>query len=353
VDLELAGTVTMITGGTDGLGLALAQHLVAEGGAVAICGRDAARLAAAAEGLESAGADVLARQADVEQATEIQGFVDAVADRWGRIDGVVHNAGRSAAGKLEETDDALWEGDLQLKLMGAVRLTRMALPHLRQRGGSAVFTLAMAAKAPGAGSAPSSVSRAAGMALMKALSKELAPDGIRVNAILIGLIESGQWVRGAAAAGVALPEYYARLAAGAGIPLGRVGRSAEFADLASFLLSARSSYLTGTAINLDGGLSPAGLLSSVVTLHGGGVTVARRRQRDGVAVDPVQSGHRVDMGPTVTTPFLLSRFAGRRGVLGHHEDHLVVLAHAVGGQLAPEKRGVEMHQRSVATTKEG
>ena len=168
----------------------------------------------------------------------------------------MHNAGRSAAGKLEETDDALWEGDLQLKLMGAVRLTRMALPHLRQRGGSAVFTLAMAAKAPGAGSAPSSVSRAAGMALTKALSKELAPDGIRVNAILIGLIESGQWVRGAAAAGVALPEYYARLAAGAGIPLGRIGRSEEFADLASFLLSARSSYLTGTAINLDGGLSP-------------------------------------------------------------------------------------------------
>jgi NAD(P)-dependent dehydrogenase (short-subunit alcohol dehydrogenase family) len=136
VDLELAGTVTMITGGTDGLGLALAQHLVAEGGAVAICGRDAGRLAAAAEGLESAGGDVLARQADVEQGTEIQGFVDAVAARWGRIDGVVHNAGRSAAGKLEETDDALWEGDLQLKLMGAVRLTRMALPHLRQRGGS-------------------------------------------------------------------------------------------------------------------------------------------------------------------------------------------------------------------------
>jgi NAD(P)-dependent dehydrogenase (short-subunit alcohol dehydrogenase family) len=142
-------------------------------------------------------------------------------------------------------------------LMGAVRLTRMALPLLRAGGGSALFTLAMAAKAPGAGSAPSSVSRAAGMALMKALSKELAPDGIRVNAILIGLIESGQWVRSAAAAGVPLLDFYQRMAAGAGIPLGRLGRSEEFADLASFLLSARSSYLTGTAINLDGGLSPA------------------------------------------------------------------------------------------------
>lgn len=256
MDLELTGTVTMITGGTDGLGLALARRLVAEGGSVAICGRDEGRLDAAAGSLESAGGDVLARRADVEQASQIQGFVDAVAARWGRIDGVVHNAGRSAAGKLEDTDDAVWEADLGLKLMGAVRLTRMALPYLRERGGSALFTLAMAAKAPGPGSAPSSVSRAAGMALMKALSKELAPDGIRVNAILIGLIESGQWVRGAAAAGVPVAEYYQRLAQGAGIPLGRIGRSEEFADLASFLLSARASYLTGTAINLDGGLSP-------------------------------------------------------------------------------------------------
>jgi NAD(P)-dependent dehydrogenase (short-subunit alcohol dehydrogenase family) len=257
MDLELAGTVTMITGGTDGLGLALAERLVAEGGAVAVCGRDEARLAAAAAGLTAAGGDVLAVRADVEHAGEIETFVNAVVERWGRIDGVVHNAGRSAAGRLEDTDDAVWLGDLELKLMGAVRVTRMALPYLRERGGSALFTLAMAAKAPGAGSAPSSVSRAAGMALMKALSKELAPDGIRVNAILIGLIESGQWVRSAEAAGVPLPEYYKRLADGSGVPLGRIGRADEFADLAAYLLSARASYLTGTAINLDGGLSPA------------------------------------------------------------------------------------------------
>jgi NAD(P)-dependent dehydrogenase (short-subunit alcohol dehydrogenase family) len=94
------------------------------------------------------------------------------------------------------------------------------------------------------------------MALMKALSKELAPDGIRVNAVLIGLIESGQWVRAAAGSGVEMQEFYARFARDSGIPLGRFGRSEEFADLACFLLSDRASYLTGTAINLDGGLSP-------------------------------------------------------------------------------------------------
>jgi NAD(P)-dependent dehydrogenase (short-subunit alcohol dehydrogenase family) len=256
MDLELSGKVVLITGGTDGLGLALAQRLVHEHALVAVCGRDEGKLAAAVSRLESSGGDVLGMRADVGKAADIDSFVKTAVDRWGRIDGVVHNAGRSAAGPLESNDDAVWEDDFQLKLMGAVRLTRAALPHLRVNGGAAVFTLAMAAKAPGPASAPSSVSRAAGMALMKALSKELAPDGIRVNGVLIGLIESGQWVRLAEAAGQELDEFYARMSQGAGIPLGRVGRADEFADLAAFLLSARAAYLTGAAINLDGGLSP-------------------------------------------------------------------------------------------------
>ena len=256
MDLELAGKSVLITGGTDGLGLALAQHLAAEGASVAVCGRDQERLRAAEASVQDAGGDVLAVRADVSSADDIEAFVDASVGRWGRIDGVVHNAGRAAAGTIQSIDDASWEADLQLKLMGAVRLTRLALPMLRASRGAVLFTLAMGAKAPGGGSEPSSVSRAAGMALMKALSKELAPDGIRVNAVLIGLIESGQWVRAAAGSGMELQDFYARFARDSGIPLGRFGRSEEFADLACFLLSDRASYLTGTAINLDGGLSP-------------------------------------------------------------------------------------------------
>ncbi len=258
MDLELADKVVVITGGTDGLGLALAQRLVAEGAAVAVCGRDEERLASAEAALTAAGGDVLAVRADVQHAADITRLVDGTVARWGRIDGIVHNAGRSAGGTLEGSDDSLWEADLGLKVMGAVRLTRTALPHLRQSKGAALFTLAIGAKAPGPASEPSSVSRAAGLALMKALSKELGPDGIRVNAILIGFIEAGQWVRLAASSGTELPVLYERMAADAKIPLGRVGRAEEFADLASFLLSARASYLTGTAINLDGGLSPVG-----------------------------------------------------------------------------------------------
>jgi len=257
MDLELDGQVVLITGGTDGLGLALAGQLATEGASVAVCGRDEERLRVARATLADADADALVQRADVSSPADLEAFVDAAVGRWGRIDGVVHNAGRSAAGRLESTDDAAWESDIELKLMAAVRLTRLVLPHLRASRGAVLFTLAMAAKAPGATSEPSSVTRAAGMALMKALSKELGPEGIRVNAVLIGLIESGQWVRRAAASGLELGEFYERFAKDSGIPMGRLGRAGEFADLGCFLLSARASYLTGAAINLDGGLSPA------------------------------------------------------------------------------------------------
>ena len=251
MDLELAGKTVLITGGTDGLGLALASQLASEGAAVAVCGRDEERLRAAEGALQAVGGDVLVQRADVAQAADLEAFVAATVGRWGRIDGIVHNAGRASAGAIETIDDKTWESDFQLKLMAAVRLTRLALPQLRASHGAVLFTLAVSAKAPGGSSEPSSVTRAAGMALMKALSKEMAPDGIRVNAVLIGLIESGQGVR--VADGSGLREFYDRFAADAGIPLGRFGRAAEFADLGCFLLSSRASYLTGTAINLDGG----------------------------------------------------------------------------------------------------
>jgi NAD(P)-dependent dehydrogenase (short-subunit alcohol dehydrogenase family) len=257
MDLELADKAILITGGTDGLGLALALQLAAEGASVAVCGRDEERLHAAEAAVQAVGGDVLAQRADVSRVEDLEAFVDATVARWGRIDGVVHNAGRASGGPIEKIDDAAWESDIQLKLMAAVRLTRLALPQLRASRGAVLFTLAMAAKAPGGASEPSSVTRAAGMALMKALSKELAPDGIRVNAVLIGLIESGQWVRTAERTGTDVGAFYDRFTQDAGIPLGRFGRADEFADLGSFLLSSRASYLTGTAINLDGGLSPA------------------------------------------------------------------------------------------------
>jgi len=117
-----------------------------------------------------------------------------------------------------------------------------------------VNVLSIVAKTPDAGTLPTSVARAAGMALTKALSRELAADRVRVNAVLVGFVASGQWRRAAAADGVTVEAFHDALAREERIPLGRVGRSEEFADLAAFLLSRRASYVTGTAINLDGGL---------------------------------------------------------------------------------------------------
>ncbi len=257
MDLELSGKVFLVTGGSSGLGLALARRLVEEGAlGVALMARDADRLADAASGLREMGGDVSDFAGDVRRVEDLRDFVEAAAARWGRIDGLANNAGELSAGPFAELDDTVWEQDLALKLMGSVRLTRLALPALRESRGAVLNTLAISGKAPDALTTPTSVSRAAGLALTKALSRELAPEGIRVNAVLIGVIESGQLRRYAAEAGITPEAYYERMVMSNKIPLGRVGHPREFADLASFLLSRRASYLTGAAINLDGGLCP-------------------------------------------------------------------------------------------------
>jgi NAD(P)-dependent dehydrogenase (short-subunit alcohol dehydrogenase family) len=257
MDLHLEGKVVLITGGTDGLGAALAGRLVEEGARVAVCGRDPGRLAATEQRLRQAGGDVVAVPADVTRLPDLERFVEAAASRWGRIDGLVNNAGKSAAGRVDQVSDEVWAEDLSLKVLGAVRCTRLAVPHLAAAGGGAIVNvLAVSGKAAGPGSLPTAASRAAGLAITKASSKDLGGQGIRVNAVLVGLVQSGQWRRRAATAGQSEDELYRQMAHGAGIPLGRVGRAEEFADLAAYLLSDRSSYVTGSAINLDGGTSP-------------------------------------------------------------------------------------------------
>jgi NAD(P)-dependent dehydrogenase (short-subunit alcohol dehydrogenase family) len=256
MDLELAGKRFMITGGSSGLGKALAMRLVREGAAVALMARDEQRLSGAASELRNLGGEVMALPGDVRREEDLERFLAATCERFGSVDGLANNAGELAAGAFAEHDDEVWVSDLELKLMAAVRLTRLALPQLRESRGAVLNTLAISGKAPAAGSTPTSVSRAAGLALTKALSRELAPDGVRVNAVLIGVVESAQLERYAAEAGLSSPEYYERMVREAGIPLGRVGRPREFGDLGAFLLSERASYVTGVGVNLDGGLCP-------------------------------------------------------------------------------------------------
>lgn len=257
MDLGLDEKVVLITGGSDGLGLSLAETLLDEGASVAICGRSEERLAAAVQRLGGSAGRLRAIRCDVTEPDDIEALVDEVSEHFGVLDGLVNNAGRSAAFTLASTSDEIWLEDLDLKLHAHVRLIRGCLPLLEAADSASVINiLAVAGKAPGAGSLPTSVSRAASLALTKALSKELGPHGIRVNALLIGLVRSGQWVRWAEAGGRDIEQVYEELAAGAQIPLGRVGQAHEFAAVATFLLSPRSSYVTGTGINLDGGMSP-------------------------------------------------------------------------------------------------
>jgi len=253
MDLELDERVVLITGGTDGLGLALAERLTSEGARVAVCGRDGGRLESAQALL---GPDVLCVEADVTNTVDCDMFVETTVKHFGRLDGVVNNAGTASSTLIATSSDQVWRDDYELKVMAALRISRGALAHLEIHGGAILNVLAVGARTPQGGSTPTTASRAAGLALTKALANEVAPRGIRVNAVLIGLIESGQWVRRAASAGVDIDAYYAQSAQDARIPLGRFGRAEEFADVASFLLSSRASFVTGVGISVDGGMSP-------------------------------------------------------------------------------------------------
>ena len=253
MDLELRDRAYLITGGSDGLGLALARRLVEEGAGVAVCGRDEDRLTQARALL---GTDALCVSADVTNADQLDAFVDATLAKFGRLDGVVNNAGRSSATAIATSSDDAWREDYELKVIAALHLIRRTLDALESTSGAVLNVLAILARAPAARSTPTAASRAAGLAMTKALAAEVGPRGIRVNALLIGLIESGQWVRRAAEAGVELDTFYERMAASSNIPLGRLGRAEEFADVAAFLLSPHASYLTGIGVSVDGGLSP-------------------------------------------------------------------------------------------------
>ena len=259
MDLELTGKVAIVTGGSEGIGKAAALTLAREGARVAILARRPDVLAQAQEEIKKAtGQQVLTVPADVMKAADVERAVSDVAAALGPVTILVNNAGTSAAAPFESVSDEAWAADLDLKLYGAIRASRLVVPMMKAAGGGAIVNLTnIGAKQPGASSLPTSVSRAAGIALTKAMSKDLAKFNIRVNSVCIGLIKSAQIERqaGRRFADLPLDQAYARM--GEPVPLGRLGEAAEAADLIAFLVSARASYITGVAVNMDGGTSGA------------------------------------------------------------------------------------------------
>ncbi len=258
MEIKLDGRVALVTGGSKGLGLATATRFAASGADVAVLARDPATLAAAREMIgATAKGRVLTVPCDVSQAEEIARAYAEVMAGLGRIDILVNNAGLSRAMPFTSITDAIWQEDLDLKLFAAIRLCRLVWPQMiERRWGRIINVLNIGAKAPRPGGAPTAVSRAAGMALTKVLSGEGAPHNVLVNAMLVGVISSDQWVRryNASQTNESMSDYLAKM--GEDIPLGRIGHAEEFAATACFLASEGAGYITGTAINIDGGKSP-------------------------------------------------------------------------------------------------
>lgn len=256
MDIRLSGRTALITGGSKGIGLAIASTFAAAGANIAIMAREQRALDAAAATIAERGSGkVLALSCDVRRAEDIGAGFARVVEAFGGVDILVNNAGTSRAHPFATVTDADWQDDIDLKLFAAIRLTRLAWPGMTGRKwGRIINVLNIGAKAPRPASVPTSVTRAAGMALTKALAGEGAPHGVLVNALLVGFIESDQWVRRAAEKGVPLPEFLAEM--GKPVPMGRVGTAEEFANVACFLASDAASYVTGTALNVDGGRSP-------------------------------------------------------------------------------------------------
>ena len=256
MEISLKGRSAIVTGGSKGIGFGVATQFAASGADVAIFGRGREALDAAVQKIKAhAKGKVVGVQADVGVASDVTRAYDETMSALGKVDIIVNNAGTSRAGPFEKLTDEVLQSDLDQKLFAAVRLTRLVWPQMKERKwGRVINVLNIGAKTPRANSAPTTISRAAGMALTKVLAGEGAPHNILVNAMLVGFIHADQHVQAAKRAGVSYEDYMAPHVKDT--PLRRVGNPEEFANMACFLASDAASYITGTAINVDGGRSP-------------------------------------------------------------------------------------------------
>lgn len=259
--VDLTEQVAVITGGSSGIGLAAAELFLQAGAKVAICGRDMDRLEKTRVTLQTryAGCSLLVKRSDVLNADDMDAFATAVMERFGRVDMLINNAGQGRISTFANTSDEAWREELELKYFSIIRPTRMFVPWLKDAPAPSIVCVnSLLALQPEAHMVATSSARAGVLNLVKSLAKELAPHRIRVNSILLGIVESGQWRKRfeqQAAPGQAWEAWSAELARKKNIPLGRLGRPEEPAHGLFYLATSLSSYTTGSHIDISGGIS--------------------------------------------------------------------------------------------------
>ena len=258
MDLGLKDKVAVITGGSIGIGLAVAQALAREGVHLVLCAREPERLAQVATAIaQESGVQVVGIPADISQPDAIEQVMAAAADAFGGVDILINNAGTGSNEKVMDAPDAKWQYYWDLHVMAAVRLARAVVPLMRQRGGGVILhNASICAKQPLDYEPIYNVTKAALMMFSKCLSNELIGDNIRVNCVNPGLILTPDWIKTAkqltAETGGSWEDYLDQIAK-RNAPIGRFGTPEELADFFVFLCSPRASYCVGSTYYVDGG----------------------------------------------------------------------------------------------------
>jgi len=258
MDLQLRGKVALVTAASKGLGKATAWQFAREGAKVVICARSEVVEKAAAEIANDTGAEVVAVRADVTQPADIERVINTTVETFGGLDILVTNAGGPPAGTFDDTDLPAWESAVHLNLLSAVSLVKYALPHLRKSTAPAILTItSTSTKQPVKNLVLSNSIRLAVIGLTKTLSQELGQDQIRVNSILPGwtYTERVEELIDARIAKTGQTKEAEIASINAAVPLGRMGKPEEFANVAVFLCSPAASFVNGVMLQVDGGLN--------------------------------------------------------------------------------------------------